>query len=468
MNKILKYKPAALSPWHILALLSCIGVSLMSNGFYLLVCLATLYGFFWILWKNNRPGIILFAFLKQWIQVVAYVIWMTTVERDINSLTPHAGIAVVVSCLGLLIMAAIFSRQIRKLPIPTREEFLQEVMKFNEKKIFILYLISTLFLSSLGYAFGGLGGFTQILMTLGSLKWVFFLLFGYVSWMNKKNRFLLILMIVFEFTTGIFSYFSSFKEVFLFTIILSFTLIKKVTVKQVLYGAVFSVALILLLLAWTSIKSDYRQYLNKGTKQQVVNVSRSEAFDKIGDQINELSWANLQLASGMLLYRAQYIYHLSLSMDRVPNVLPYEYGNVWWENISFVLMPRILFPDKPIYQATIKTNKYTGKNYNGLEEGASFSLGYFADSYVDFGYIGMFIPLALLALYVAYIYKVFYGFQTVNIAIRYAIVNVVLYEFTAFEADGLFLFGRLTLMLLVFWVLSKTILPRLQRWLYKK
>ena len=45
-------------------------------------------------------------------------------------------------------------------------------------------------------------------------------------------------------------------------------------------------------------------------------------------------------------------------------------------------MPRLLFPNKPIYQATIKTNKFTGKSYAGMEEGASFSLGYFADSYV--------------------------------------------------------------------------------------
>ena len=80
----------------------------------------------------------------------------------------------------------------------------------------------------------------------------------------------------------------------------------------------------------------------------------------------------------------------------------------------------------------------------------------------------MFLPLALVVLFVAYIYRKLYEFRTLNIAIRYAVLNVVVYEFTAFEADGLFLFGRLVLLFLVFWILCKTVFPSMQRWLYKK
>jgi hypothetical protein len=106
-------------------------------------------------------------------------------------------------------------------------------------------------------------------------------------------------------------------------------------------------------------------------------------------------------------------------------------------------------------------------HYAGLKMGSSFSLGYFADSYIDFGFIGMFIPLALIGLYVLAIYRTFYKFKGLNLLFRYAVVNLVVYEYSDFESDGLFLFGRLTLFFLVFWLLCKFAFPALQRWLYK-
>jgi hypothetical protein len=167
------------------------------------------------------------------------------------------------------------------------------------------------------------------------------------------------------------------------------------------------------------------------------------------------------------LYRVQYTYHLAKTMDRVPDVLPHEFGDLWWSNITFVLEPRLFFPDKPRFEATQKTTKYTGIHYAGFKEGSSFSLGYFADSYIDFGYFGMLFPLAVIALFVGFIYRRFYGLKKLNILFRFALLNIVLYEFISFESDGLFLFGRLLLMFLVFYILALTVLPLLQRWLYK-
>ena len=187
----------------------------------------------------------------------------------------------------------------------------------------------------------------------------------------------------------------------------------------------------------------------------------------MSEQVKQLSWEKYQLALNTALYRVQYTYHLARTMDRIPSVMPHEYGSVWWGNITFVLTPRLLFPNKPIYEATKKTNKYTGIGYTGYKKGSSFSLGYFADSYVDFGYIGMFIPLAFLGLFVAFIYRTLYTMKKVNVLFRFAMINVVLYEFTAFEADGLFFFGRLLLMFIIFWGLARFLAPPLQRWLYK-
>jgi hypothetical protein len=439
----------------------------LDNGLYLACVLATLYALLLILWRSNRPGILVFAFLMQWAQVAAFVVWMNVLGFDINRLSPHAGIAVIMACLGLLVIAGVLSLMIVRLPIPSREQFFQQAKLINEKKILFLYLCSTLFLGGVGLLVSAGSGLAQIVMTFASLKWVFFLVYAYVCWINKKNRLILLAIILFEFITALYSYFSSFKEVILITIVLAMTFIEKINFKQVVYGLLVTFFVGFLLVTWTAIKNDYRSYLDRGNRQQEVSVSRSEAFGKIEEKIGNLSWKDYQLSMTLFLYRVQYIYHLAKTMDRIPDIMPHEFGGLWWENISFVLEPRLFFPDKPRYEATKKTTKYTGINYAGYKEGSSFSLGYFADSYIDFGYSGMFIPLALIAMFVGFIYRLFYHLKKVNILFRFALINLVLYEFISFETDGLFLFGRLLLMLLVFYSLGRIFLPLLQKWLYK-
>jgi len=438
------------------------------NGIYLFCCLLALYSILLLLWRQNRPGILVFAFVMQWAQVLAYVLWMNVMDWDINRLSPHGGTAVLVACLGIITMAGTINQAIKSLPVPTREEFFQQARLINEKKILILYLFSTFFLGGLGFIFGANSGLAQILLTLSSLKWVFFLVYAFVSWINKKNRLILGVIILFEFSTALYSYFSSFKEVILFTVILALTFVRKISFKQFLYGMLVVVFLGFLLITWTAIKSDYRNYLNGGTRQQVIEVSRGDAFNKIGEKIGKIGWKDYQQSMTMFLYRVQYCLHLAKTMDRVPEILPHENGRVWQDNISFVLLPRLFYPDKPIYEATKKTVKYTGIHYAGFKQGASFSLGYFADSYIDFGYTGMLFPLIVIALFVASIYRAFYSLKKLNILFRFALINVALFEYTSFEADGLFLFGRLLLMFLVFYTLARTIIGPLQKWLYKE
>jgi hypothetical protein len=437
------------------------------NTAYLVFCLVAFYAIIFLLWRHSQPAVLVFAMLMQWVQVVTYVIWMNNSGWDINRLSSHADMAVALSCLGLIAMSATISLGLKNLKMPSSEQFFQEAKLINEKKILFLYLISTFFLGGLGYAMGGNPGFFQILMTFATLKWVFFIVFGYVAWINKKNRVLLIVIIILEFTTALYSYFSSFKDVIYFTIMLALSFITRVTFKQLAYGLVIVTSLLFLLLTWTAVKGDYRKFLNQGTKQQVIEVSREDAFFTLGEKVSALTWDKYQQVLDLFLYRAQYILHLAKTMDRVPAVIPHENGQIWKDNITFVLEPRLFFPDKPIYEATVKTNKYTGFKYSGLKQGSSFSLGYFADSYIDFGYVGMFLPLILIALFVVFIYRVLYGFSKINLLLRYAMINVALYDLTAFESDGLFLIGRLLLMFLVYWFISKFVLSRLQKWLYK-
>lgn len=458
----------SIAPVAWLFLLVIVVLSLGSeNGIYMALCLLTIIVIIRLTWRINMPGILPFSFLMQWVQVVSYVIWMNVSDKSIDFLSKNVPYAMVTACIGLLLMSVAVMLVVRKLPTYTDNDFKEAATNANQRKILTLYIASTLFLSSIGFVLGNTSGFAQILVTVASLKWIFFMWYGYAAWINKKNRVILLFILLYEFSIGLYSYFSSFKEVLFYSILVSLTFIKTISFRQFLGFLLTGFLLIALFFTWTVIKGSYRQFLNKGSRQQVIEVSQSEAYSNISDNLKNLTWKNYQKASGLALYRIQYIYHLARVMDRIPSVMPHENGKVWWENVTFVLTPRILFPNKPYYESTVKTNKYTGFRYAGQRKGTAYSLGYFADSYVDFGYIGMFFPLVMLALFVALIYRTFYNMTHLNIFLRFAIINTSLYNFFSFEADGLFLFGRLLTNFIVLWAFCKFLVPAMQKWLYK-
>lgn len=129
------------------------------------------------------------------------------------------------------------------------------------------------------------------------------------------------------------------------------------------------------------------------------------------------------------------------------------------DNIEFVTTPRILNPNKPSLDATEKTKKYTGIAYAGRQFGASFSLGYFAECYIDFGLWGMMFPLALIGLMYGLTYWYFMKNSSTNLIFNYSVVGAFFLEFYAFEMDGTVLLGRFLATLVTFFFLVKFFFP---------
>ena len=460
---------AEVMQYRLLLTLSALSALLIwfRNGFYLTICLITLFCLLRLTWRHGKPGIIPFAFMTQWAQVVAYVLWMNLMHVDINVLSKNGGLAVVLSCVGLILMAITCTYVIDKGKQYNIGFFRKSALKWDPKKILVLYFSSSILLSSIGFAVGNTSGFSQILTAISSLKWLFFMIYGYTSFSRNGNKFVFLLMIGFEFVSGLYSYFSNFKDPIFFTAITMLTLIRTVTLKQIFSAIVLVSAVLFIMLTWTILKSDYRKFLNQGTQQQRINVSKSDAFEYIGNKVDSLTPAHYEMAIGTFMYRAQYVLHLAKTMDRVPEYMPHENGDLWYNNLKFVFIPRLLDPNKPVFDASEKTNKYTGLKYRGASEGASFSLGYFADSYVDFGHYLMFLPLALIGFFVGLIYRSFMALERLNLLARLSFINVCLSSFTAFESDGIILVGRLYTGFVTLYIIARFIFPAIQRWAYK-
>jgi len=165
------------------------------------------------------------------------------------------------------------------------------------------------------------------------------------------------------------------------------------------------------------------------------------------------------------LDRLQYTYHLAKTMDRVPDIIPYQNGNNLATTLTFVLTPRLLDPNKGTYDASVKASKYTGIQYLGSKKGVSVSLGYFADGFIDFGYFGMFLPLLALGFVYGKSYFYFIKNASNNFIFNYAVVGAIFMELFAFESDSIFLFGRLYVNIVIFFVLKMVFFPKLMNYI---
>lgn len=168
------------------------------------------------------------------------------------------------------------------------------------------------------------------------------------------------------------------------------------------------------------------------------------------------------------LDRIQYTYHFGKTLERVPDFIPFQNGANWMANIEFSTTPRFLNPNKPTIDNSLKATKYTGIKYNTAKQGTSFSLGYFAEFYVDFGSYLMMPAILLLGLVYGWIYKFFLTRTFDNPVFTYAVVGAFFFEFSNYEMDGTFLAGRLFASLVTFFALNYFFTKKLIRYISVK
>jgi hypothetical protein len=438
-----------------------------NNGIFLFMCFLAVMLIVSILWKPYRPSILLFCFLMQWMQVVAYVLWLNSMGITINEKYKTVPFAIIEALLSTVLMAVTVNYMTRKSMRFTFDELAREARKWDKRKVLILYALSTVFLSSVGFIFSDMkSGVTQILVTIQDIKWLFLMVYGIILWSTNGRKNIFWLICLYEFVISFYSYFSDFKTVIFLVLLLLLTFTYELDYRKAISIFFLAIAMGFLFLTWTAIKGEYRNYLSSGRRLQKVYVSKNEAFQNMFYKISKLDKSQYEKTLSAALYRVQYILHLNRVMQRIPSAAPHEYGNLWKSNIEYVFLPRALFPDKKMFDPSMKTNKYTGFKYATGKSGVAFSLGYYAESYVDFGHVWMILPLLVIAMYVSIIFNTIMTNKSLNLLTRFAMVTNGLMVFATIEADGIFLIGRLTMNFIIMLLLTYTVFPSIQRWAY--
>lgn len=436
-----------------------------TNGLILFVGMVIFFILFNVLQQPLKPSVFTIILIYHFLQISAGVWLSNYLGKDINYRSDETQYATIVSYIGLLFLFLPVAYYQNKLPAVSMKGFKAYAEQLSIDRTFRVYVISFFSMNALiGVAFL-VPSLTQIIFSLGNIKWFLFLLFGFQSILKNKKRKQFYIFCALEFAMGFYSYFSEFKTIIFFVIFIFLVLLMMIRFNQMMVTAFSIVAFFFAGVFWTSIKGEYRGFLNKGSSSQSVQVEKDEALNKLLELSRKQDSHSFSEATANFLDRLQYTFHMAKAMEQVPAVIPYQDGANWLSTITFVLTPRILNPNKGTYDASVKATKYTGIYYSGTSRGTSVSLGYFADGYIDFGYVGMFVPILILGFIYGRTYFWFIRKSSNNLLFNYCVVGAIFMEFFAFESDSIFVVGRLYVNLVVFFLLKIFLFPKLMNYI---
>ena len=448
-----------------LLLLLLISQLFFTNGIVLFGGLVVFFLLINLLQQPYKPSVFKVMLFYHFLQISAGIWESNYLGKDINYRSPSSQYAIIASYIGLLFLFLPIVYFQNKIPALSLVKLKQYADRISIEKTFRVYVIGFFAMNALiGIAFF-IPSLTQIIVSLGNIKWFLFILFGLQSILKDRKRKEFYIICLIEFALGFYSYFSDFKTILFF---IFFILLCVLTVVRFNKMIIFSLSIATMFYAgifWTSIKGDYRSFLNKGSKSQTVQVEKGEALNKLLELSKKQNSNSFDDATEDFLDRLQYTYHLAKTMDRVPAVISHQDGRNWGNTIAFVLTPRIIDPNKGTYDASVKASKYSGIQYSGVKRGVSVSLGYFADGYIDFGYVGMFIPLLILGFIYGGSYFYFVKNSSGNFIFNYAVVGAIYMELFSFESDNIYVIGRLYVNLLVFFMLKIFFFPKLMAYI---
>ena len=374
---------------------------LYTPNFYLTipVVLFPLFAFR-LFWIDNQPNVLFFGIMLQWFPASTQLLYsnflqVTLAERMKKYSFPAEmmELATLLSIAGLFAFSIGLYIAVRKLRFSSIEPILD---KYSPLNIFLMYIGFSLVVYLTGNLIWAFSGFVQYIYLFFYIKWGFFLVAFYV--IHKRANFLRWYFYGFvsmELFLGLNSFFA--REILL---IAMFSLLAAVQVQSRLnmksYLLITMVILLLshYLILWSAIKKDYREFVGKGKVTQSVLVSPEEARSKYFTLMTSVNEKQYQQGIEEFVNRLGYIQFFAACLDYVPRVVPHQNGQVYFSALQHYFVPRFLNPDKEVLDDSKHTSEFTGLRLSGPKEATSFSLGYIADAYVDFGYFYM-LPLIL-------------------------------------------------------------------------
>jgi hypothetical protein len=304
------------------------------------------------------------------------------------------------------------------------------------KQVFLIYLCGFPFFGLAAVAASLSGGTRQIFGSFMILKIVLLYCLAATVYRTGRGYSVLILVLAGEVLLGFSGFFSEFKEPLIVAFIAALysrpagrmgaDLTKRYAVIALLGGLVIWLSLI-----WSAIKPEYREWLNEGTGSQVVMRTLPERLNWLSDNVLVSGNIEYNEAARSLLSRIAYTNYYATMLERRDADLISLGESRWLEAFKVIIMPRLLFPNKAVVDDSEVTRRLTGISVN---PGTSISIGYIAETHLDFGFPLMLIPLLGIGFAMGRVARAFANMEAPNI-IRNAFVCAAIVGAFGFESN---------------------------------
>jgi hypothetical protein len=423
----------------------------------------------YLVWRPGETPILLFIFSFQWLQAAVSLFHANWLGLEVTQFSPFGGDnerAIVLSLIGLLALALGMRAGVgapRPEPGAIARMQAQTQSTIAWLRLYALAFGAASFAQSAAWMVSGL---SQPLLAAATLKWAFFWMLAYATFARAGSPKIYFLgAFALELGLGVGGYFSDFKTVMFFTLFAAVAAGLRVSAKAFIGFALLGSLVIGSGIVWTAVKKDYRNFVNGGEASQAVSVGYEQRMAKLGALIGALDGTKLSRGVDDMLRRLTYVEFFGAVIDYIPRSRAHENGALWFDAVSRPFMPRLLFPSKAPIDDSERTAEYTGIDVYGSAEGTSISLGYMAESYIDFGEFGMMPAILLLGVLYGRIYRSLVMAQGSRGMLGMGMASAVLYSGALLESSITKLFGGIIVAWLVAWLLVRFVIPRTLPWL---
>jgi hypothetical protein len=369
--------------------------------------LLSLYLSYRLFWRRYEPKLIFFGVFISWLSITIKIFYSDITGIKYESLSSSINIieTTYVSLLGFCIFCLGLWLAIKDLKLSNEKMNELFYSPVNFRRMLMVYLVASVINTSLKSFVFFFPGFAQLFSGFLQMKLGFLFLLIFYAFKKREHLLLVFIIIVAEVILSLFSFFSSFKDIIITAIVIVLMFPNRLSARESVIAMVLGCGFLYSIFIWQSVKGDYRKFLNAGERSQNIVVSQEDALKKLQDLSEKTGTANKNDVLYQTIDRISYIEFFSQSTENVPKRIPHENGRLWKDNIMHIFQPRILFPNKEAIDDSKMVNKYATRKVATAKQGASFSLGYMAESYIDFGPYLMFIPIFLVGWLLGFIYK---------------------------------------------------------------
>ncbi len=361
--------------------LAVFGLCTSENGSIWAICAVSLAIAFQLLGGAGRKPVIVAHISLFWVAIFGGILVRDLSAKSFDQL-PNERLAILLS-LGALFAIALGYRLGYREPVaqPATVE-----SHLNRRKLVAGYWIAFVAASGLGYVAYAYPELTQPVLAFIGVKLLLLYLVCAQTFADRRGFGMLVLVVGAELVEGATGYIASYQVPLLIVLAASLSAPKgSLRLSQVAVGAITMAVILWVSLVWTAIKVDYRDWLE--VEDPAVTAQTGARLDWIWNRVSD--GINYPVAFVKMTSRIGYMEFYGLALPRMGN----NTTNYYLNGLLNVIMPRLIFPDKPVLDDTKITTEMTGRQFG---RAASVSIGFVPQADSDFGFPLMLLPLFLV------------------------------------------------------------------------